>query len=86
MVHEVLLSAAVESSAGDGAFASLPPHERAIHDATIDALAGELRRPVAEVRRHYGAVLQRLLAGARIRDFLSVCATRHLRALLRHAP
>jgi hypothetical protein len=57
--------------------------EAALHEAAIDALAGEMHRPAAEIKPHYERELQRLSDGARVRDFLSVCATRHLRQTLR---
>jgi hypothetical protein len=58
-------------------------NEAALHEAAIDALASEMRRPVAEIKSHYERELLRLQKGARVRDFLSVCATRHLRETLR---
>jgi len=57
--------------------------EAAMHEAAIDALANEMRRPAAEIKLHYEKELSRLMNGARVRDFLSVCATRHLRQNLR---
>lgn len=57
--------------------------EAALHEAAIDALANEMHRPAAEIKVHYEVELARLMAGARVRDFLSVCATRHLRQNLR---
>ena len=57
--------------------------EAALHEAAIDALANEMHRPTAEIKLHYERELSRLMAGARVRDFLSVCATRHLRQSLR---
>jgi len=59
--------------------------EAALHEAAIDALASEMRRPAAEIKTHYERELQRLQKGARVREFLSVCATRHLREALRKA-
>ncbi len=58
--------------------------EAALHEAAIDALAGEMHRPAAEIKAHYERELQRLTEGARVRDFLSVCTARHLRQALRH--
>jgi hypothetical protein len=57
--------------------------EAALHEAAIDALATEMHRPAAEIKPYYEKELARLMAGARVRDFLSVCATRHLRQNLR---
>lgn len=57
--------------------------EAAQHEAAIDALANEMQRPVAEIKLRYERELVRLMDGARVRDFLSVCATRHLREALR---
>jgi predicted dienelactone hydrolase len=57
--------------------------EAALHEAAIDALATEMHRPVAEIKPYYERELSRLMDGARVRDFLSVCATRHLRQALR---
>jgi DNA transposition AAA+ family ATPase len=59
--------------------------EAALHEAAIDALASEMRRPAAEIKPYYEREVQRLQAGARIRDFLSVCAARHTREALRIA-
>ncbi len=59
--------------------------EAALHEAAIDALAGEMHRPAAEIKAYYERELQRLTDGARVRDFLSVCATRHIRQALRTA-
>jgi hypothetical protein len=42
-----------------------------------------MHRPAAEIKPYYEKELARLMAGARVRDFLSVCATRHLRQNLR---
>jgi len=53
--------------------------EAALHEAAIDALAAEMRRPIEEIKTHYERELKRLQEGARVRDFLSVCASRHLR-------
>jgi hypothetical protein len=57
--------------------------EAALHEAAIDALATEMHRPAAEIKTYYELELNRLMDGARVRDFLSVCATRHLRENLR---
>lgn len=57
--------------------------EAALHEAAIDALAGEMQRPAAEIKAQYEKELARLVTGARVREFLSVCATRHLRRTLR---
>ncbi len=57
--------------------------EAAVHEAAIDALATEMRRPAAEIKVHYERELLRLQEGARVRDFLSVCTQRHLRQALR---
>jgi len=57
--------------------------EAALHEAAIDALAGEMKKPAAEIKGPYEQQLARLANGARVRDFLSVCTTRHLRRVLR---
>lgn len=57
--------------------------EAALHEAAIDALAAELHRPVEEVKPYYEREVQLLLEGARIREFVSVCATRRAREVLR---
>jgi hypothetical protein len=57
--------------------------EAAMHEAAMDALAAELHRPVAEIRPHYEREVTVLLEGARVRDFLSVCAARRTRESLR---
>jgi hypothetical protein len=60
-------------------------NEAAVHEAAIDALASEMHRPVDEVKPHYEREVSRLLEGARVRDFLSVCAIRHTKEALRGA-
>jgi predicted dienelactone hydrolase len=57
--------------------------EAALHEAAIDAIANEMHRSAAEIKPFYEKELFRLMDGARVRDFLSVCATRHLRQTLR---
>jgi len=57
--------------------------EAALHEAAIDSLANEMHRPVAEIKPHYERELARLQQGARVREFLSVCASRHIRETLR---
>jgi hypothetical protein len=58
--------------------------EAALHEAAIDALANEMHRPVAEIKTHYEREMAQLQEGAKVRDFLSVCATRRTRETLRH--
>jgi hypothetical protein len=57
--------------------------EADLHEAAIDALASELHRPVAEIKSRYEREIARLQEGARVREFLSVCATRRIRESLR---
>ena len=57
--------------------------ESALHEAAIEALAAEMRRPAEEIKSHYHRELLRLQEGAVVRDFLSVCAVRHLRQAMR---
>lgn len=59
--------------------------EEAYHVAAIEALANEMRRPLAEVQHHYERELCRLQEGARVLDYLSVCAARRTRQTLRNA-
>ena len=59
--------------------------EVALHDAAIESLANEMGRPIAEIKLHYEREYSRLEEGARLRDFLSVCAARHTREALRHS-
>jgi hypothetical protein len=59
--------------------------EEAIHEAAIEALANEMNCPIAEIKQHYEREYARLEEGARVREFLSVCATRHTRENLRHS-
>jgi Protein of unknown function (DUF3562) len=49
----------------------------------VEGLSDELHVPVNEVREIYRQQLQRLAAGARIRSFLGVLATRNTRSVLR---
>ena len=60
------------------------PQEAAMHKAAIESLAQETHRPVAEIKSHYEDALMRLQDGARVRDFLSVFASRRAREALRH--
>jgi len=60
-------------------------NEAALHEAAIDTLASEMRRPAAEIKPFYEKEILRLQVGARVRDFLSVCAARHTREALRSA-
>jgi hypothetical protein len=57
--------------------------EAAAHEAAIEALANEMQLPVAQIKLHYEREVSRLLEGARVRDFLSVCASRRTREALR---
>jgi len=57
--------------------------EVALHEAVIDSLAAEMHRPAEEIKQHYLREIERLQEGARVRDFISVCAVRHLRQTLR---
>jgi hypothetical protein len=59
--------------------------EEALHESAIEALANEMHRPIAEIKRHYEREFTRLQDGARLRDFLSVCATRRTREALRRS-
>jgi hypothetical protein len=58
--------------------------EEALHESAIEALANEMRRPIAEIKQYYEREFSILEDGARLRDFLSVCATRRTREVLRH--
>src|SRR3974390_2154250 len=88
MTKEELPAQAEQKRVEGGAMAAesgIPsPKEAAIHAAAIDALANETHRPIAEIKPHYDSALRRLQDGARVRDFLSVCASRHAREALRH--
>lgn len=57
--------------------------EAAQHEAAIDTLANELHRPAAEIKLYYEREVLALMEGARVRDFLSVCAARRTRESLR---
>ena len=54
------------------------------HGATIDALARETGTEPAKVQELYEREFADLEATATVRGFLSVLATRHVRAALRH--
>jgi len=56
--------------------------EAQMHEAAMEALAGQVRLPLPEVRAVYEEELRRLLRDARIRDFVSVVATRRARIQL----
>ena len=57
--------------------------EAALHEAAIDALATEMHRPAAEIKSAYEREVAFLMQGAKLREFLSVCATRRTRESLR---
>jgi len=58
-------------------------NEAALHEAAIDTLANELHRPAAEIKPYYEREVVALLEGARVREFVSVCAARRTRDTLR---
>jgi signal transduction histidine kinase len=57
--------------------------QTAEHGGVIARLSHELRVPLHEVRKIYGAQLERLTADARIQKFLGVLALRNTRDILR---
>jgi Protein of unknown function (DUF3562) len=48
----------------------------------IESLAQEFKVPIDEVAQLYGDELDRLVAGARIRSFLHIFVSRHVREML----
>jgi hypothetical protein len=60
----------------------LGPEQQALHLRVIEAIAGDTRRPVAEIVPLYAEVLDALLDAARVVDYLPVFASRRVRALL----
>jgi|GEM_PF-4885179 len=57
--------------------------EVSVHKAAIEALAVAMGRSVSEISLHYEREIARLQKGARVHDFLSVVASRHVRDILR---
>jgi len=57
-----------------------------VHAHAVRALAVEARLPVERVGDLYAVELRRLVTGARVRDFLSVLASRRVRQILRERP
>jgi hypothetical protein len=57
--------------------------ERRQHDRAMERVAREIHRPVEEVRPLYESELAALRQGARVKDFLSVLASRHVRLQLK---
>jgi hypothetical protein len=57
--------------------------ERRQHDRAMERVAREIHRPVEEVRPHYESELAALRQGARVKDFLSVLASRYARLKLK---
>lgn len=53
------------------------------HDAGLDALALKVHAPLEAVKRVYDCEFERLQRDARIRQYLPVLATRHVREILR---
>jgi hypothetical protein len=62
----------------DTPFLNEPVHVHAIH-----ALAVETRLPVERVGNLYAVELERLTAGARVKDYLPVLISRRVRQILR---
>ena len=57
--------------------------EASVHKAAIEALAVAMGRSVSEISIHYEREITRLQKGARVQDFLSVVASRHVRDIIR---
>jgi len=57
--------------------------DAARHKAAIDALAVETHQPIERIQPQYEQVVQRLQQGATVYEFLSVCALRNVRQILR---
>ena len=51
--------------------------------SAIDQLAQETRHPVEIVKKLYSTVVSRLRSGARIRDYLTLLASKKVRGILR---
>jgi hypothetical protein len=56
--------------------------ERAKHNGAMEALAGELKLPLDQVRSVYEQHSTRLRSSARVRTYLPVLVARHARAAL----
>jgi len=63
----------------------LSPAEQMLHDRAIDELAEEMHLDAIEIREVYERQYQRLRSTARIRDYLHVLVTRHVRSALRRS-
>ncbi|HSQ80968.1 MAG TPA: DUF3562 domain-containing protein [Casimicrobiaceae bacterium] len=59
--------------------------EQLLHDRAIDELAEEMQLDAVEIREIYERQYQRLRSTARIRDYLHVLVTRHVRSALRRS-
>jgi hypothetical protein len=57
--------------------------ERRQHDRAMELVARDLHRPVEDVRPLYESELAALRQGARVKDFLSVLASRYARLQLK---
>jgi len=57
--------------------------ERALSLGAIRALSEETATPVAEVQRRYERELARLKAGAQVKDYLTILASRLVRESLK---
>lgn len=75
----------IGANPNSNAEASVPASssEESLHSAAIEALALEMHRPISEIKPHYDREMRRLRDGARVHEFLSVCAARHTREALR---
>src|SRR5687768_10820817 len=59
------------------------PHNSAVHEGAIEALAREAHVPIEQVAQLYAHELAVLTAGARITGFLTILTTRKVREILR---
>lgn len=60
--------------------------DRTRHYSMIESLARDLHQPFEEVQRQYETALEELKAGARVKDYLVVFATRRIREVFRRVP
>jgi len=56
--------------------------EEALHQSVVNALAQEIRQPVAKVKTVYEVEFARLKSNAKVKDYLALLASRRTREKL----
>ena len=62
------------------------PDEEALHQSVVNALAQEIRLPIANVKIVYEMEFARLKSSAKVKDYLALLASRRAREKLLSKP